>query len=376
MTTKTKNAQILDEFDISEPVFKNLGTRLRDLLNQLVQAADVEVHTIEMRCKSRDSLRGKLARVPDRYSSLNEITDLVGLRVITHYTSDVDAVAEIIESQFEIDWENSIDKRAVLKPDQFGYLSLHFVASLSDQRSTLPENQPFAGLRFEVQIRTVLQHAWAEIEHDLGYKSTAAVPAVVRRRFSRLAGLLELADEEFLRLRKDLKEYQDKVAEGVKDRPADVPIDDESLAALMEDSMMLELTQEIGRRTGMLLLEEEFGTYPPIKLDFARRLRHLGLQSIQDVLDRFEEFYQTIVAFAVDWLGPPDDEREAYLTRSIGFFYLVWVLAGDAGDLEATRELVMQSRPTKSAQGVEEFSQRVMDTFKKVTGSGEKQEAG
>jgi hypothetical protein len=61
----------------------------------------------------------------------------------------------------------------------------------------LVEYSTHTGVQFEVQIRSTLQHAWAEIEHDRGYKSEVEVARAVRRRFSRLAGLLELADYEF-----------------------------------------------------------------------------------------------------------------------------------------------------------------------------------
>lgn len=62
---------------------------------------------------------------------------------------------------------------------------------------------------FEIQFRTVLQHAWAEIEHDLGYKSEYSIPLSMRREFSRVAGLLELADETFEKLKHQLNDYDE-----------------------------------------------------------------------------------------------------------------------------------------------------------------------
>ena len=105
------------------------------------------------------------------------------MRIITYFAEEVDAVAQLIEREFTIDRKNSIDKRMALDPDQFGYLSVHYIVSLAANRSQLPEYAALSGLSAEIQIRSILQHAWAEIEHDLGYKSQTAVPRDVVRQF-------------------------------------------------------------------------------------------------------------------------------------------------------------------------------------------------
>lgn len=143
----------------------------------------IQIYDLTARLKTPQSLEEKLRR-KGPYSYLQEVTDLVGLRVITYFVEDVTAVSRLLEAQFEVDWQNSADKSKLLDPDRFGYMGVHYVLRQG-------------GMAFEVQIRSILQHAWAEIEHDLGYKSRDAVPRDVRRRFYRLAGLLEVADEEF-----------------------------------------------------------------------------------------------------------------------------------------------------------------------------------
>ncbi len=67
---------------------------------------------------------------------------------------------------------------------------------LAPQRALLPEYERSADSITEIQVRTVLQHAWAEIEHDIQYKSASVIPAEIRRRFMSLAGMLEIADRE------------------------------------------------------------------------------------------------------------------------------------------------------------------------------------
>ena len=167
------------------------------LLRELLTTEDLRVHSITHRVKTKKSLERKISEKASEYQSLDDVHDLLGCRVITYFPDEVDAVAAVVEREFAVDWPNSVDKRALLDPDRFGYLSLHYVVTFNDSRVALAEYARFGGCRFEIQIRSILQHAWAEIEHDLGYHTTGAVPRTIRRRFSRLAGMLEMADDEF-----------------------------------------------------------------------------------------------------------------------------------------------------------------------------------
>ena len=145
--------------------------RMETLLRQLLREREIPVHSISSRLKSRGSLAKKVERKGTSYSDLSDVTDLAGLRIVTYFSDQVDEIAGLIESEFQLDHHNSIDKRADLDPDRFGYLSLHYVVSLSPSRAALTEYRALAGLKAEIQIRSILQHAWAEIEHDLGYKT-------------------------------------------------------------------------------------------------------------------------------------------------------------------------------------------------------------
>lgn len=85
---------------------------------------------------------------------------------------------------------------------------MHYVVGMSLQRLSLCEYKMFRDLKCEIQIRSILQHAWAEIEHDIGYKNEIAIPKQMRRKFSRIAGLLEIADQEFVQIRSELEDYR------------------------------------------------------------------------------------------------------------------------------------------------------------------------
>ena len=218
-----KNRMIIEEYRAERPDFVRLGDLVSGMLKQGVRSLGTEVLAVEHRVKEEQSLVGKLERKDEKYRSLGDITDILGARVICFFSDDVDKVAAIIEKMFVIDWENSVDKRAQLDPDAFGYLSLHYICSL-------PENEGYpkelCGKRFEIQIRSTLQHTWAAINHDLGYKSEFGVPRNIVREFSRLAGLLEIADERFVDIRDNLHRYGDEIRAQIAENRADnVPLD-------------------------------------------------------------------------------------------------------------------------------------------------------
>ncbi|WP_413363445.1 GTP pyrophosphokinase family protein [Lysinibacillus sp. 3P01SB] len=176
--------------------YESLTNRLRTLLEELLKTKGIKV-TIESRTKEIDSFLGKVNRPNKSYENpLDEITDLSGIRLIVNSVNDVDEVAKIITDQFIIDKDKSINKSDLLSPDQFGYLSQHYIVKLNDARTCLPEWADLKDFWAEIQVRTVLQHAWAVISHSLDYKNQIDVPTVLRRRLFRLSAMFELADEE------------------------------------------------------------------------------------------------------------------------------------------------------------------------------------
>ncbi|MBO5486436.1 MAG: hypothetical protein J5988_05840, partial [Eubacterium sp.] len=214
-----KDRIILEDFRKNRENFLELEKVVDKILHNIVKLSGIkEILGIEHRVKTEQSLAGKLVRNGDWYSTLEDLTDLLGARVICYFSDEVDKIGKLVEQSFTIDWENSSDKRALIKADTFGYLSLHYICSLPDNGEYPKE---LCDIRFEIQIRTVLQHAWAAINHDIGYKSEFGVPRAVTRQFSRIAGLLELADEEFVRTRDTMKQYTEETRNKIINNEAD-----------------------------------------------------------------------------------------------------------------------------------------------------------
>jgi ppGpp synthetase/RelA/SpoT-type nucleotidyltranferase len=235
------NKTILRDYDTNATVLRDFKNSCGRLIAELLRLERITVHSVNARVKERHKLQEKLTREGKAYTCIADVTDIVGARVITHFEDEVDKIGSLIEREFIVHPDRSVDKRKLLDPDRFGYLSLHYICSLSDDRLKLAENRRFRGLVCEIQIRSILQHAWAEIEHDLGYKSGYGVPAPIRRRFSRLAGLLEVADQEFAAIRNELANYAERVKTEIKTSPSELGIDKINVKRLEVQDSVLEL---------------------------------------------------------------------------------------------------------------------------------------
>lgn len=219
-----KHNQILKEYRNNKGKYDRFTTKICELCENLLDIHGISTHSIVGRAKDIASLEKKIKREDKGYNDLEEITDLTGIRIITYFSDDVDRIAKLIEEEFVIDERNSVDKRSVLEADRFGYLSLHYVVELKEHQSGEEEQANFKNLKAEIQIRSILQHAWAEIEHDLGYKTEEKIPREIRRSFSRVAGLLETADIEFVNIRERIQNFEDELIEQLHSHPESVEL--------------------------------------------------------------------------------------------------------------------------------------------------------
>ena len=320
-----QQAELLDQYAKSRGVYSDFTATLSLLINTLLTSSGLQVHTITHRCKDAASLAGKLSRPEKTYEALSDITDLAGLRITTYFSSDVDRVAEILEREFRVDPHASVDKRKYADPDRFGYSSLHYIAELFPARTQLPEYSRFHGLKCEIQVRSILQHAWAEIEHDLGYKSAAGVPTEVRRRFARVASLLELADDEFGQIRVTLKNYEASVASKISKSPATVSLDLASFRALYEFASNVAQLDRLVIKSGGGHLDSEDN---PRADTLVERLQSFGITNIEQLERIAGQNANSVSAFVRYWV---DDDLGA-VSRGIGVFYLLYVLAAETKD--------------------------------------------
>ncbi len=208
------------------PVYESLAGKVAEIIREVLEADGVQYHSVDWRAKEVISFERKAERYRE---PATEVHDLAGIRAIAYVESEARRIADIVRGLFEINVEHSEDKSLELGVDKMGYRSIHYVAVLPAERCSLPEFRRFAGMRFEIQVRTILQHAWAEIEHDRNYKFTGVLPPEIQRRFSLLAGVLEVADREFDAIAAEIDAYTGRVIQQTTAGDLDIAIDTISL---------------------------------------------------------------------------------------------------------------------------------------------------
>ncbi len=203
----------IDKYREMHPRYRQYAETLREVLSEAIrQLAPLAV--VQTRPKAIASFAEKIQRKwPETEDPVHQFTDLCGGRVITFTQPEVRTICEFIVRHFDIDWENSVDVSQRLKPSEFGYRSVHYIVQFrpglfptDEVAVTVPD--AIVGLKAEIQVRTLLEHAWAGFSHDRVYKSVFSVPEKWQRELAGVAAMLEQADEAFSRIEQGLQRYE------------------------------------------------------------------------------------------------------------------------------------------------------------------------
>ena len=151
----------------------------------------------------------------------------------------------------------------------------------------LLEYSSYGEQKFEFQIRTILQHSWAEIEHDLGYKGEFEIPSTAKRTFYRVAALLEQADIEFVKLKSTIAEYETGLSQDIKTNPSQIEINKASLTSFMSqnDNVIIFENDVFVGEYNLVITEFDIEKFAHDKL--INRIKKLGVENIKQL----EEFY-------------------------------------------------------------------------------------
>jgi predicted RNase H-like nuclease/ppGpp synthetase/RelA/SpoT-type nucleotidyltranferase len=194
------------EYARTQPERQRATDQFVHLVTAILDDAGINYLTVTGRAKSVSSFATKAARTVDGSrvfpEPLVDITDQIGIRVITYVHSDVQAVVDLLSDQVVVHDDRDMG-RETADEGRFGYASRHLLVGVDPGRGAPAGYDLLPTRRAQVQIRTVLQHAWAEFEHDIRYKGTIPPEHVPEfdRRFTLAAGLLELADRELSAIR-------------------------------------------------------------------------------------------------------------------------------------------------------------------------------
>ena len=350
----THAKELLEQYRERFTIYKRIEELASESLNKALDEQGIYITSFEHRIKAEKSLARKLELKGSKYASLEDITDILGVRIITFYTDDVDKVAAIVKGIFNVDWNESIDKRKAHQLTSFGYNSLHYICSLPKNVVDDPQLPELNKYRFEIQMRTALQHVWSTVEHDIGYKGEVKLPPEYRRQFSRLSGMLELIDDEFSRLRNVLTDYRRQMlaleASGQLDK---VDLNADTFRHYLE-------TQPFARLNQRIAAINQAELYPVPIMSFLRVLQKLGIENLGEVNRLIEENSDDAYRLAVSQLGTTDLD---ILSENIGlqnlcFVHVLkrgggpaelcqiydWLNGNDSGNKELAKAIFEQAR--------------------------------
>jgi ppGpp synthetase/RelA/SpoT-type nucleotidyltranferase len=212
-TRRAIASRFIKKFESERPTHELAAQQAIELIEEILINSPALVHLITARCKETSSLWLKLC--DKRYGQPGrQLTDIIAARVITYYTDDVPVIVKALSDALEINPYKSADKRDELESVEFGYTSVHLIARTQASWRTSPKYFALRNKWFEIQVRSILEHAWAEIEHEVVYKSGIDYPPLIRRRFARIAGAIEMLEGEFVALR----DHQEQLVEIWKGR--------------------------------------------------------------------------------------------------------------------------------------------------------------
>ncbi|MDR3263458.1 MAG: hypothetical protein LBT30_04030 [Clostridiales bacterium] len=216
-------------YDDNKKSYSDFLLRIKDMTENSLKSEKIEYAKIEHRIKDKDKFYEKC--IKKEYCDLKkQFTDFAGFRIITKSLKEVNDVCKFLESEFEIDFENSEDKAKLLESNKVGYLSVHYIASFKKSHLQSTENKEFADLKVEIQVRTLLQHAWSEMTHDTIYHKSTNIDIKLSRDVNLIAGLLEVADNKILELNNIIAETQNNA----DNNSWDIEINDISLNVYMK----------------------------------------------------------------------------------------------------------------------------------------------
>ena len=148
------------------------------------------------------------------YKIFDYLSDFVGIRIICPYLKDINIVRKELKRYFR---EVSITDKTIQiesTDDKFGYKSLHLDLKLNGKYGKKTEYVRYAGIQFELQIRTIIQDAWSVLDHKIKYKKS--IPQSLKRRINRLSALFEIADDEFLRINDEITSEEKRINRRLK----------------------------------------------------------------------------------------------------------------------------------------------------------------
>jgi len=315
-------AQIKSQYQRQLPIYKRLEEEASFALKSVIERRGIKVHSVASRIKELDSFVGKLEK--KRFQNpFQEMSDVVGLRVVCLFIGDIQNVRDAIHDSFNVVSED--DKIEGYDPSSFGYMSLHLVVTMKKGYSG-PRYAEIASLPFEIQVRTIAMEAWATVSHYLDYKTEKDVPKKLRKDFYALAGLFYVADKHFETFYKagEVARKQLRQAFSSSNPPLDVKISQDAMDAYLHAK--LPKWKHYHTDTSLVSKLASVGLTKMSQIDDAFRRGWNAFLQYENNYNKEGKYYDTTVAIVIVSLVYPK-------------FQKAW---GTTGAFKKYRKLVIQ----------------------------------
>lgn len=300
--------KIVEEYEGNIAQYKEFEETLNGYLKEIIEELSKQEDPVEMgendieiksRTKEPKSLKGKIIR-KDYEEPLKEITDLVGAKIMLTSLRYAELVYELVKKKFSTSVIEEIDKSKILKDARkFGYLGRHIVIRCNKDME-VERFRKFDGLAAEIQIKTLLQHTWAEIEHKLRYKPQIKLDEERQRYFDRLAAMIEVADDLFKELILEWERISNKKSQRILEEINCVEkneemiykdeislLDSEAILLYLRDKRIGQKFNRLKSQVDNLLILEEAPDF--IGADFISLLELAGINSVKKLGELFEK---------------------------------------------------------------------------------------
>lgn len=281
--------QLFHDYDNKLPLYQDFTDYLKRYFKKLLSSKNISYFQIEYRVKSLESYLDKAYRLYHEDPNFNGcINDIVGVRIITYYEEDIQTISRIIESEFNVKLKNTEYESQNRSPDRFGYASTHYKATLSKKQMATHGWRRFKDIVFEIQLRTVAQHAWATIDHKIRYKSAKKLPNDIQRQIFQLSALFELADHQFSSIRKEIESEELQELNRMQNGEMDAKVNNMTLGYYLDSHK--KLIQKLVRKAKSsgfqkISIKNDANSVRYLLILFEK----LGIDTIEELNDLFEE---------------------------------------------------------------------------------------
>ncbi|HEU0085802.1 MAG TPA: hypothetical protein VFQ59_02485 [Candidatus Paceibacterota bacterium] len=187
--------KILSDYKNKSELYQEFCQAIGQVMESMLKKGAYKYH-LSYRVKEFASLDEKIERKEKNgkvYKSLKDIEDIAGVRVVFYHRSDRDELMKMLKKEFG----STVKLEETSKVS--GYRSMHAIVSFSNNRLSLSEYERFKGLKCEVQLTLILDHAWAEVEHDILYKEDAEISLLSRKDYLYLKKKMETVMSEYIK---------------------------------------------------------------------------------------------------------------------------------------------------------------------------------